>query len=128
FKTQQVRPDFGEAIVKTLVYDPHNHVSVAGHDVHWRTVHRHFGRTQTKNHPETFEPHVQPEDLFWRKAEDVLYRIEPALHFWNEIDYVAAKVDGKIISFNLMDMAVNYVNNLSFADRTIHHFRMSLWN
>ncbi|HTE21537.1 MAG TPA: hypothetical protein VK674_00675 [Candidatus Limnocylindria bacterium] len=130
FKLQQVRPDFGETLARTLAYDPHNHVKVAGHEVHWRTVHRHLGKQETENranHPETFEPHVQPEDLFWRGAEDVLYRIEPALHFWHNMDYVAAK-QGGIVSFNLMDAAICYVNNLSYAQRTIHHFQAGLWN
>lgn len=128
FKLQQVRPDFGEVLVKTLLYDPHNQATVAGHDVHWRTVHRHFGQTAVQSHPEFFEPYVQPEDLFWRKAEEVLFRIEPALHFWHNMDYVAAKFSGGIVSFNLMDIAVDYVNNLTYGRHTIGHFRASLWN
>jgi hypothetical protein len=128
FKMLQVRPDFGEAVAQTLVYDPHNHVQVAGHDVHWRTVHHHFGRADAAYHPEAFEPHVRPEDLFWRKAEDVLFRIEPALHFWYNMDFVAAKLHNQLVSFNLMDLAVDYVNNVPFQQRTVHHVRSSLWN
>lgn len=128
FKMQQVSPDFGETIVKTLIYDPRNHATVAGHDVHWRAVHRHFGRLDTKDHPEIFEPHVYPEDLHWRKAEEILYRIEPALHFWYEMDYVAVKTKDSIVSFNLMDAAVNYVNGLPYGRHVIGHFRTSLWN
>ncbi len=127
FKMQQVRPDFGDVIVKTLVHDPRNHAKVAGHDVHWRNVQRHFGKNGT-HVPEIFEPHVQAEDLFWRKAEEVLYRIEPALHFWHEMDYVALKTPGGIVSFCLMDAAVNYVNQLPFGMHVIHQFRASLWS
>lgn len=128
FKMQQVVPEFGEIVAKTLVYDPRNHASIAGHDIHWRNVHRHFGRASTNNYPEIFEPHVQPEDLFWRKAEETLYKIEPALHFWHEMDYVAVKTGNSIVSFNLMDMAVNYVNRLPHGRHTVDHFRASLWN
>jgi hypothetical protein len=128
FKMQQVNPDFGETLVKTLVYDPRNHATVAGHDVHWRVVHRHFGQTGTRRYPEIFEPHVYPEDLLWRKAEEVLFRLEPALHFWHEMDYVALKTPNGIISFNLMDVAVNYVNNLPYGRHTVQHFRAGLWN
>lgn len=128
FKMQQVRPDFGETIVSTLIYDPRNHAKVAGHEVHWRTVQRHFGRGKASKLPEFFEPHVQAEDLFWRKAEEILYRIEPALHFWSEADYVAVKTRDGIVSFCLMDAAVNYVNQLPFGMHVIHQFRASLWS
>ena len=128
FKLQQVRPDFGQTIVKTLLYDPRNHASVAGHDVHWRNIHRHFGNQKTASHPEMFEPHVQAEDLLWRKAEEILYRIEPALHFWHDMDYVAVKKDNSIVSFNLMDIAVNYVNGVAYGRQSINHFRSSLWS
>lgn len=128
FKIQQVRPDFGDIIVSTLVHDPKNHTKVAGHDVHWRSVHRHFGKQNARSYPEMFEPHVQPEDLAWRKAEEVLYRIEPALHFWHDMDYVAVRSPNDIVSFSLMDMAVNYVNNLPYGKHIVSHFRASLWN
>lgn len=127
FKLQQIRPDFGEIIVKTLIYDPRDHVKVAGHNFHWRAVQRHFGKNKSRL-PDFFEPHVQAEDLYWRKAEEILYRIEPALYFWNEADYVALKANGGVVSFNLMDAAVNYINQLPFGKHVTHQFRASLWS
>lgn len=127
FKSQQIKPNFGEIIVKTLIHDPRDHAKVAGHDVHWRDVQRHFGRGGG-GLADMFEPHIQSEDLFWRKAEEVLYRIEPALHFWNEMDYVALKAEDGVVSFCLTDIAVSYVNRLSFENRVSHQFRASLWS
>lgn len=128
FKTRQVKPDFGEILVDTLVADPGEHAVMAGQQVHWRVIQRYFGKLETEYHPEIFEPHVQPEDLHWRKAEEILYRIEPALHFWHDLDYVAVMYAGRPVSFNLMDVAVGFVNSTPYADRTIYHFRESLWN
>jgi hypothetical protein len=128
FKMQQVRPDFGEILVDTLVADPSHHAVMAGQTVHWRVIQRYFGKLEKESHPEIFEPHVQPEDLHWRKAEEVLYRIEPALHFWEGLDYVGVMDGGRPISFSLMDTAVSYVNDLSYEHRAIYHFRESLWN
>lgn len=128
FRTQQVRPDFGETIVKTLIYDPRGHVKVAGYDVHWRTIQRYFGSHRGHKLPDFFEPHVQAEDLFWRKAEEILYRIEPALHFWKDMDYVAVKEGETIVSFCLTDGAVNYLNQLPFGMHVVHQFRASLWS
>lgn len=128
FKLQQVRPDFGDKIAQTIAHDPHNHAKVAGHDVHWRIVQRHFGKSGAMNYTEVFEPYVQASDLLWRKAEDILYRIEPALHFWHDMDYVGVKIGKEVVSFNLMDMAVNYVNRLPYGQHTVHRMRAGLWN
>ncbi len=129
FKMQQVHSDFGGLLVKTLTEDPADHVTMGGQAVHWRIVQRHFGRPdQRRYYPEIFEPHVQPEDLEWRKAEEVLFHLEPALHFWFDIDYVALPTSGNPVSFNLLDMTVCYVNGLDYSQRMTHYFRDSLWN
>lgn len=127
FKMQQVRADFSRILIDTLISDPGKHAEIGGQHVHWRVIHKHFG-TKTEQHPDIFEPHVEPEDLTWRKTEEILYRLEPALHFWHDMDYVAVEFDGRPISFNLMDVAVSYVNDLPYGFQSIHHFRDSLWN
>lgn len=128
FKFQQVKPDFGEILVTTLIADPGDHAIMAGQKIHWRVVQRYFGKLANEYHPEIFEPHVQPEDLHWRKAEEVLYKIEPALNFWNDMDYVGLLYSGRPVTFNLMDMAISYVNDMKYQDRAVYHFRESLWN
>jgi hypothetical protein len=127
FKLEQVKPEFGQIVAHTISADPGNHASMAGQRLHWRTIHQHFGRA-TADHPEIFEPHVQPEDLHWRKAEEILYRIEPALHFWHDMDFVGVRAGLRPISFNLMDMAASYANNLPYGHQAVHHMRESLWN
>ncbi len=75
---------------------------------------------------ELFEPHIRHEDLYWRKAEEVLYRLEPALHFWHDMDYVAVKKGAHVVSFNLIDVAVSYVNGLSYGTHSIARMQDSL--
>lgn len=128
FKMQQVRSDFSSILIDTLITDPGKHAEIGGQHMHWRVIHRHFGSKGAQNHPDIFEPHVEPDDLAWRKTEEVLYRLEPALHFWHDMEYVAVVFDGQPVSFNLMDVAVSYVNNLPYGSQAVHHFRDSLWN
>lgn len=128
FKIQQVKPDFGEIVAKTLQEDEAHHANMAGHALHWRTIHRHFSTSEAKRLRTVFEPHVRQEDLHWRKAEEVLYRIEPALHFWYDMDFVAIKTGSQIVSFNLIDMAVSYVNGLRYGMQSVARMRDSLWN
>lgn len=128
FKLVSVKKNFGEILVTTLIADtPKVHIMV-NKEVHWRVIQRYFGKLPNERHPEIFEPHVQPEDLHWRKAEDVLYKIEPRLKFWRGLDYVALDLKGEIVSFNLMDVSLSYSNQLSYKKRYLYHFRESLWN
>jgi len=128
FKLQQVKKNFGDIVVNTLIADPDLGPIMAGNHVHWRVIQRYFGKLEKESHPEIFEPHVQPEDLHWRHAESVLYDIDPELEFWKDLDYVALMHDGRPTTFNMMDVAASYCNKTPYKERTIYHFRESLWN
>lgn len=128
FKLEQVKPNFGEIVVETLNADPGNHAIMEGQHIHWRVIQRYFGKLEKEKHPEIFEPHVQPEDLHWRKAEDLLYELDPGLAFWRDLDYVGVMDKGRPVTLNLLDVAASYVNKTPYKDRAIYHFRESLWN
>lgn len=127
FKLQQVKHNFGEILVETLIADPPKGAIMAGQNIHWRVIQRYFGKLEHERHPEIFEPHVQPEDLHWRRAEHMLYQLDPELSFWADMDYVATMHAGRPTTFNVLDVAASYVNKTPFKDRTIYHFREALW-
>lgn len=127
FRTQQVKPEFGNILVRTLMDDPSEHAVMAGHSVHWRVIQRHYGRG-AGTFSEVFEPHLTSEDMAWHSAETVLYRMEPALHFWHDMDYAGVVHDGRPVSFNLLDMAISCVNNLAYGYQSSHHMQTSLWH
>lgn len=128
FKLQQVKPDFAKIVVDTLIADPAEAAVMAGQKIHWRVIQRYFGKLENEYHPEMFEPHVQPEDLHWRKAENILYEIDPELGWWRDLDYVGVMHQNRPVTFNLMDVAVSYSNNTPYKERAVYHFRESLWN
>jgi hypothetical protein len=128
FKLQQVKKDFGEILAHTLIADPDLGPVLAGQHIHWRVIQRYFGKLENEYHPEIFEPHVQPEDLHWRRAEEVIYQLDPELKFWEDLDYVGLMFEDRPLTFNLMDVAASYCNNTPYENRTIYHFRESLWN
>lgn len=127
-KFQHMRRNFGTLLEEHLLHKKQDHVSLAGQPVHWRIVHRYYGTAERFKHPEIFEPHVQPEDLAYRKAEEVLYRLEPALHFWHDTDYIGLPEADGPISFSLTDMAMNLVNGLPYEKRASYHMQDALWN
>lgn len=129
FKLQQVQPDFGRTVASILNEDVNYAGDLAGQKVHWRIVGRHFGRAEYAMHPEIFQPHIQPEDLSWRRAEDMLFDIDPELRFWRGLDYVGVLLgDDAPVSFNLMDISMSYYLGVPYRDRIVSHMRASLWN
>jgi len=129
FKLKSTAPHFGKTISETLIADVGSGAVVAGHNIHWRVIQRYLGRHKEDREAEAFEPHVQPEDLHWRKAEESLYELNTELKFWQDLDYVAQiGDDGDPVAFNLFDVAFAYSNNEPFKDRYFYHMRESLWN
>ncbi|HWT40691.1 MAG TPA: hypothetical protein VN081_05505, partial [Dongiaceae bacterium] len=129
FKLKSTQPHFGETVVNTLIADPGTGSQLAGHRIHWRVIQRYLGKHKEDSIDKVaFEPHVQPEDLHWRRAEDLLYQIDPELEFWKDRDYVALNYDGFPVAFNLFDVSFAYSNQESYVGRYAYHFRESLWN
>lgn len=126
-KHRQVKANFGSMIMSIANSDNHYYVSLAGTPIHWRTMYYYFGKS-LNGHPEVFEPHVQPEDLSWKKAEEVLYKIEPALKFWEGNEYLAIAYDNRPVSFNLIDNAISYFNNLSYGQQVVNYVQENIWN
>lgn len=119
---------FGETVMETLIADPGKAAQMAGHHVHWRVIQRYFGKLKDESHLEAFEPHVQPEDLHWRRAEELLYDIDPEMKFWKGRDWVGMDFEEGPVTLNFVDVALSYSNEISYEDRYIYHFRESLWN
>lgn len=128
FKLKAKKPHFGKIVVDTLIADLGNASQMAGQHVHWRVIQRYFGKLKDESHKEAFEPHVHPEDLHWRRAEDLLYQIDPDMLFWKDADYVGMMFDGFPVSLNFVDVSLSYANSIPYENRYVYHFRESLWN
>ncbi|RWZ78858.1 MAG: TIGR00730 family Rossman fold protein [Candidatus Microsaccharimonas sossegonensis] len=129
FKVKSQQPHFGKTVVRTLVADPGDASQIVGHNIHWRIIQRYLGKhKQDSISMVAFEPHVQPEDLHWRRAEELLYELDPELEFWKDRDYVGLMYDGFPVSFNLFDVSFAYSNSETYENRYAYHFRESLWN
>ncbi len=126
-KSQTVK-NFGEVVMETLIADTGTGAQMVGQHVHWRVIQRYLGRHKEEATREAFEPHVQPEDLHWRRAEELLYQIDPELAFWKDRDYVGLMYDGFPVAFKLFDISFAYSNGEAYENRYAYHFRESLWN
>jgi len=128
FKLLQTKPQFGRLIAHNIASNQAGHIILAGEKVHWQTVARFLAHKKAHPHYEQFEPHLTAEDLISQTPEEALYSVEPALHFWYGTSFLASINEPLPISFNLIDMAINYANGLSYKQRSTLYYRESLWN
>ncbi len=125
-KLQQVKPDFGDIVRQTMLQEPVAQADLAGQPLPWKVVQWFYGNDHSAYHPEVFEPHVQPEDLQWHAAEDVLADMHPALEFWQNSQLLALLDEGQPVSMNVLDVALTLCNGFDYPQRVIHHMRASL--
>jgi len=129
FKARSKKPHFGKIVVETLIADPSNASQIAGRKIHWRVIQRYLGKHRDASvDASEWQPHVQPEDIHWRRAEELLYQVDPQLAFWKDRDFVALTFDGFPVTFNLFDVSFAYSNRETYENRYAYHFRESLWN
>lgn len=127
-KLCQVKPNFG-AIVQSVVRDePQLSAGVFEQPVSWQIIQRYYGRFADRFRAELFEPHVQPEDLTWHSIEKVLDYIDERLGFWRQTTHLGLLHDHQMVSMNIIDVALNYVNKLPFENRVLTYCRQSLWH
>ena len=128
FKNKADLDNFGEVVVNTLIADPGSGNQVVDGKVHWRVIQRYFGKLKAESPVEAYEPHVHPEDLHWRRAEDLLYKIDPEMAFWRDLDYVGRDYEDRPVALNFIDVALSYSNSIEYPERYVYHMRESLWN
>lgn len=128
FKLSQVESNFGQLVGATLLNDLGRYAYIANSPVHWRVMQQYYGSLAATDYPEIFEPHLQREDLLWQTAEKTLFQLEPALHFWHELDHVGVVRDRQVVSFNLFDVGASYVNRRLYGYGSTGYLRSSLRN
>ncbi len=121
---------FGVVVSETILAKPAQaSLDFASDRQHWSVIQRYFGKLEdAAEHREIFLPHLQPEDLHWRKAEGALAAAIPELAIWLDLDWVGDLVEGEILNLNFMDLSLSYANQEDFGARYNYHFRESLWN
>jgi hypothetical protein len=127
-KLHQVRPDFGSLFIKAARSEPYTQANLLGSQLPWKLIHRYFANSPDTYNAELFEPHVQPEDLKWESAENVLAALHDRLEFWGHGAYLALLDNGQPVSLNFTDVVLNFCNKLPYEQRIVHYFRDHLWH
>jgi hypothetical protein len=128
FKLLQVRASFGKLMVESLNNNELTAANLAGKQLHWRVVQRYFGIGDTTVHPDFFQPHMQPEDLYWHRVDEQLVLIDPELRFWKDLEYIGVMAQAKPVSFNVLDSCLMYYTETGYQQRTYRYMQEALWS
>jgi hypothetical protein len=127
-KLCQVKPHFGSIVQEVVKNEPQLRTSIFDTPVTWQVIQRYYGRFADRFRAELFEPHIQAEDLTWHSIEKVLAYMDPGLEFWKHTTHLGMLHDHAPVSFNIIDVAINYCNQLPFEQRVMKYYRQSLWH
>lgn len=127
-KLCQVKSNFGHMVRTVASDEPHLSSQMLDQPVPWHLVQRYYSRLTDRFREEVFEPYLQIEDMVWRPVEKVLSSIEPSFNFWHNTDYLGLLDGHRPVSFNLLDSALSFCNNLPYEQRAVHFFQRSLWH
>jgi hypothetical protein len=126
-KINQVKPNFGEHVVKISLAQPELETRVFDRPVPWGVIQRYYSKLSDFEDA-VFEPYVRLEDMVWHPIEETLTQIEPGLSFWHGTDSLGLMDKGATVSLNLMDNALSLCNKLPFENRIAQYFENSLWH
>jgi len=127
-KLCQVRRDFGSVVRTVAAEEPLLSSQLLDRAVPWHMVQRYYARFSEHFREEVFEPHLQLEDMAWHPIEAALSAIEPSFKFWEQTGHLGMLHDHQPVSFNVVDAALNYCNQLPFEQRIVQYFQRSLWH
>ena len=127
-KLCQVRPDFGDLVKKVSTAQPELSSQLLDKPVPWNLIQRYYARLTHHTDEQVFEPHLQLDDMAWHPIEKTISAIEPSFEFWHNSAHLGVLHNDKPVSFNLVDTALNYCNQLSFDNRLVGYFQTSLWH
>lgn len=104
---------------------------------HWRIIQRYLVKDDNPD-PRTFEPHINPESVFWANADKILAQLArqlpgQSLDFWENLDWVGGYFKDQqnqdiLLTLNSVDIAMSFANQKPLNKKYIYHFKEALWN
>lgn len=124
-KMYQVKANFGTLLARGVSKDAYSDINLEGNVISWSVLKRHLADRPTTV-SELLEPHVQVSDLAWSPVSELIGAFAPGMDFWKGTEYLgAASADG-VVSYNVLDVCLNYCNNVPYHKRIVFFMRESL--
>ncbi|MFY9458007.1 MAG: hypothetical protein WAP23_03760 [Candidatus Spechtbacterales bacterium] len=128
--------NFSKGLISLLRGDILDTAPTAADDksFNWLIVQRYLAKDDDRE-KRLFVPHVNPEAIHWKKAEEALAKLDKqdlSLTFesWIDLDWVGGYFDGgkdELISFDLIDTVMSLVKEKNML-KYMYHQQEALWN
>lgn len=126
-KLHYVNPSIGTILVHAVTEGELLKTSVSGAAFHWRDVQRYYG--QLPEADEASFAHLDINDLGWVRTEMKVALHIPEFAFWVGLDFCGVSYgEGRIVSCNVIDVAVSLNAGLSHAHMFTVNLQRSLRN
>lgn len=135
FESHAKEADFGERLISLLKGEVLEDSTTKG-GLEWLIIQRYLAK-DNENDPRLFVPHINPEALHWKKAEQGISHLgkrfkDIDIEMWLDVDWVGGFFkarDGKekLISFDLVDNIMALVQKEEKIKYLYHH-QEALWN
>jgi hypothetical protein len=130
------RNDFSDRLVSLLRGDVLEAPMMGATKMHWLIIQRYLAKDNEKDH-RLFVPHVNPEAVHWRRAEEDINRLSKRfgsteLGFWASLDWVGdhftSRQDGQaLVSLDLVDNVMALIKEKEMI-KYLYHQQEALWN
>jgi hypothetical protein len=128
-KLNQLSNNFGSSVVIGAFNNPKLNIEKVDHEFNWSTIHKYYNELIGSLKEDIIEPYMRFDDMLHTPIEKSLAEIEPKLEFWKDTDHLGiVSENGKPVSMNILDSAINLCNKLTFEDRISDYFKHNLWH
>jgi hypothetical protein len=127
-KLKQFDSSLGESLLQAVNHQIEPLHELATLPVSWHSICVHFGGLSHQAHANWLPPHVLHEDMHSRKALNILADLDPSLHWWTDLEHVAAHRDGEVVSLNIVDVMEDCLSGRRYHQRRSENLHISLWH
>jgi hypothetical protein len=130
------REDFSDKLISLLRGDVGDTPMMGANKMNWLIIQRYLAKDNENDH-RLFVPHINPEAVHWRRAEEDISRLSKrfgstGLGFWEHLDWVGdfftSRQDGEaLVSFDLVDNVMALIQEKDMIKYLYHH-QEALWN
>lgn len=126
-KLSQLSGDFGRRLENSVKHEPELGVGILDNPLSWETVQRFLHRisSDTKNNlPVSID---FPDINAWMPVETMIHKIVPEMSFWRDTAHLSRLGKKGIVSFNILDNALNLCNKRQYGSNIKFNAQKSLW-
>lgn len=119
-KVNQVNMDFGSKLKDITSHEPYIDMKILDKPIAWRTAQAVLAKSNFS------AEHISLEDILPNKTITKLADLFKEFKFWEDTEALALIKSGEVASLNILDIAIDLVNDVSFNKRSLDHFRYEL--